>query len=57
MPKDSNETENIDDLLAELKNETVEESPIPKKISKDKQNTDSHVYEYVEKADEDDTNW
>ncbi len=61
MPKDSNETDNIDELLAELKNETVEESNIPKKEDKnpykDKKNDDYNTYEYSDDKDLSDDDW
>ncbi len=62
MPKDSNETTDIDELLAELKNETVEESPPSKKKEiknpfKDKKNDESHDYEFSDDKDLDDNLW
>ncbi len=62
MPKDSNETTDIDELLAELKNETVEESNIPKKKEiknpfKDKKNDESHDYEFSDDKDLEDNLW
>ncbi len=62
MPKDSNETTDIDDLLAELKNEPVEESPPSKKKEiknpfKDKKNDESHDYEFSDDKDLDDNLW
>ncbi len=61
MPEDSNETANIDEILAELKNETVEEKPFPKKVDKpkwaDKKNTETETYEYSEDKDLSDDEW
>ncbi len=61
MPNDSNETDNIDKLLAELKDETVEESKIPKKEIKnpykDKKNDDSNTYEFSDEKDLSDDDW
>ncbi len=61
MPKDSDETTNIDELLAELKNETVEESNIPKKEIKnpykDKKNDESNEYEFSDNKDLSDDDW
>ncbi len=61
MPKDSNETTNIDELLAELKNETVEESNTPKKEIKnpfkDKKNDEFHEYEFSDNKDLSDEDW
>ncbi len=53
MPKDSNEDANIDELLAELKNETSEESTKSKKL-KSHENTATHEYDDKE---ENDDNW
>ncbi len=61
MPEDSNETANIDELLAELKNETVEESIVPKKQIKnpfkDKKNDEFNEYEFNENKDASDADW
>ena len=61
MPKDSDETTNIDELLAELKNETVEESNIPKKEIKnpfkDKKNDDFNEYEFSDNSKDTDADW
>ncbi len=61
MPKDSNETTDIDDLLAELKSETVEESiPSKKEIKnpyKDKKNDESHEYEFSDDKNGNDEEW
>ncbi len=62
MPKDSDETTDIDELLAELKNEPVEESNIPKKKEiknpfKDKKNDESHDYEFSDDKDLEDNLW
>ncbi len=61
MPTDSDETTNIDDLLAEIKNETVEESNIPKKEIKnpfkDKKNDESNNYEFSDDKTEADIDW
>ncbi len=54
MPKDSNDDANIDEFLAELKNETSEES---KSTKNDKhKNTESEEYEITENL-EDDYEW
>ncbi len=61
MPEDSNETANIDELLAEFKNETVEEKPFPKKEIKnpykDKKNDEFHEYEFSDDKDLSDDDW
>jgi len=69
MPKDSDETTNIDEILAELKNETVEEStlnergePLPTKKEiknpyKDKKNDESNTYEFSDDKDLSDAEW
>ncbi len=62
MPKDSNETTDIDELLAELKNEPVEESNTPKKKEiknpyKDKKNDEFNTYEFSDDKDLSDTEW
>ncbi len=56
MPKDSNETANIDELLAELKSETVEESTPSKKDKKQYTNDDFNQYEMSD-TDGPDENW
>ncbi len=61
MPNDSNDTEDIDKILAELKNESVEESNTPKKEIKnpykDKKNDDFNEYEFSDDKDLSDTEW
>ncbi len=61
MPEDSNDTEDIDKILAELKNEPVEESNIPKKEVKnpfkDKKNDDYNTYEFSADKDLSDEDW
>ncbi len=61
MPKDSNETEDIDKILAELKNEAVEESNTSKKEIKnpfkDKKNDDYNEYEFSDDKDLSDGDW
>ncbi len=61
MPRDSNETEDIDKILAELKDEPVEESNTPKKDDKnpykDKKNDDYNEYEYSDDKDLSDGDW
>ncbi len=62
MPEDSNETEDIDKILAELKNETVEEKPSPRDKKpenpyKDKKNDDNNEYEFSDDKDLSDDNW
>ncbi len=61
MPGDSNDTEDIDKLLAEIKDEPVEESNIPKKEIKnpykDKKNDESNEYEFSDDKDLSDTDW
>ncbi len=61
MPRDSNETEDIDKILAEFKGEPVEESNKSKKEDKnpfkDKKNDDSNTYEYSDDKEMDDFEW
>ncbi len=61
MPKDSNDAENIDKILAELKDEPVEESITPKKEIKnpykDKKNDDFNTYEFSDNKDLSDEDW
>ncbi len=61
MPEDSNETQDIDKLLAELKDEKVEESIVPKKEIKnpykDKKNDESNTYEFSDDRDLSDSDW
>ncbi len=61
MPNDSNETEDIDKLLAELKDEPVEESTVPKKSIKnpykDKKSDESNTYEFSDDKDLSDAEW
>ncbi len=58
MPKDSNDDANIDELLAELKNETSEESDKSKKKPVDEHGRKYDNYEYQEQPEKDnDENW
>ncbi len=61
MPEDSNETQDIDKLLAEIKGEKVEESIVPKKEIKnpfkDKKNDDFNEYEFNDDKETSDNEW
>ncbi len=57
MPTETDEDGKIDEILAELKNDTSEESIIPKKEIKnpykDKKNDESNTYEFEDKLNSD----
>ncbi len=55
MPTDSNDEGNIDELLAELKNETSEE--LSSKKDKDKKSSSIHEYETDKYQKDDETDW
>jgi len=54
MPENSNEDAKIDELLAELKNETSEEKPLPKKEHK---NDDYNEYDVSDDTNLEDAEW
>ncbi len=61
MPTETNEDAKIDELLAELKNETSEVSDNPKKEDKnpfkDKKNDEYNEYEYSDDKDGAEQDW
>ncbi len=61
MPSETNDEDNIDKLLAEIKNESSEVSDIPKKEIKnpfkDKKDDEHNTYEFSDDKDLSDDDW